>query len=103
MPRPGAVVSAHDLAVEGMTADGANRRSRCSSEIAIHWGLQRIGGSCRRLRRDTGRSLDGSLDRGRGDVMRFMPEQRRTGLEAADAAENLAGMIQNITFHAELR
>jgi hypothetical protein len=35
--------------------------------------------------------------------MRFMPEQRRTGLEAADAAENLAGMIQNITFHAELR
>jgi hypothetical protein len=35
--------------------------------------------------------------------MLSMSKQGWTGLLTADAAEKLTGMIQNITFHAELR
>ena len=103
MSRSHAVVAAHDLAVEGVAAGGAERGGGRRREVAGNVGLRRIGGSCLRLWGDIGRGSDGSLDRGRGDAVLPVSNQVWSCLLAADAAEKLTGMIQNITFPAELR
>ena len=107
MPRPHPVMAAHDLAVEGVAAGGPGRGGGLCRGGGWHrrwrrgrggrwhrgWGLRR--GLCRELRPGGGGGR-------KGDVA-ALPGQGGPGLLAADAAENLAGMVQDNPSFAELR
>ena len=94
MPGSHPVVAAHDLAVEGVAARGAGRGS----------GFGRGRGRGDRDGRRGGLMRDGSrLDGGGHDGFEPGAWQVWSGFSAADAVENLDGMVQNIASNAQLR